>query len=79
MELGGSAVLVDVVLVEGTDKQAFVDSFDENKAGVVEYASIYAYLVCYACRRRFYRDSRSRSKSCFCNRSTSIISVYSPR
>ena len=32
MELGGSAVLVDVVLVEGTDKQAFVDSFDENKA-----------------------------------------------
>ncbi|AOV57599.1 putative proximal tail fiber protein [Synechococcus phage S-CAM1] len=32
MELGGSAVLVDVILVEGTDKQAFVDSFDENKA-----------------------------------------------
>ena len=32
MELGGSAVLVDVVLVEGTDKQAFVDSFDENNA-----------------------------------------------
>jgi hypothetical protein len=32
MELGGSAVLVDVILVEGTDKQTFVDSFDENKA-----------------------------------------------
>lgn len=32
MELGGSAVLVDVILVEGTDKQAFVDSFDENNA-----------------------------------------------